>query len=190
MKGRNFICRVINRLKRMWDNRRWGYMGDGSRLIKPMRIINRGHIYIGDNCFFLNSARLEAVKHKRGQGRLHIDNNTSFQQCCHIIAADELVIGNDCVFSAFVYVSDCSHPYAPNIDIATGELDIRPTKIGNHCFIGIGACIMPGVVVGDYSVIGANAVVCHDVPPYSMVGGVPARILKKYNLETKRWERI
>ena len=185
-----FIDRVFDKLARLWENRCWGYMGKGSRLVKPMRIINRRHIYIGNHCTFLHYARLESIKHRKGQGTLKIGHNTSFQQCCHIIAADELVIGNDCVFSAFVYVSDCSHPYAPNIDIATGELDIRPTKIGNHCFIGIGACIMPGVVVGDYSVIGANAVVCHDVPPYSMVGGLPARILKKYNLETKTWEPL
>lgn len=49
---------------------------------------------------------------------------------------------------------------------------------------------MPGVTIGDYSVVGANAVVTHDVPPYNMVGGVPARVLKKYNIDAKRWEII
>lgn len=189
MKGQKIVDRIINRARNILNNRCWGYRGKGSRLIKPMRIINRRYIHIGNRSFFLHGARLEAVKHSKGHGNLCIGNNTSFQQCCHIIAAGDLSIGDDCVFSAFVYVADCSHPYEPEIDIATGDLEIRPTKIGNHCFIGIGACIMPGVTIGDYCVVGANAVVVHDVPPYTMVGGVPARLLKKYNVDTKRWER-
>ena len=186
----NMGNRIRNKLTSFWVNRRYGHFGKGSKMIKPMRIINKAHIFIGNDCIFLHSARLEAIKHSKGQGTLRIGNNTTFQQHCHLIAADNLTIGNDCVFSAYVYVADCSHPYSPNVDIMKGDLDIKSTAIGNHCFVGIGACIMPGVRVGDFSVIGANAVVTRDIPPYSMVGGVPARILKKYNLETKRWERI
>lgn len=51
--------------------------------------------------------------------------------------------------------------------------------IGNNVWIGEGARILSGVTIGDGSVIGTNAVVTHDVPAYSVVGGVPAKIIKR-----------
>lgn len=74
--------------------------------------------------------------------------------------------------------------------------DAPPTKIGNDVWIGDGAVFMGGVSVGDGAVIAANAVVTHNVPPYAIVGGVPARIIKyrfdedtiKELLELKWWQ--
>ena len=53
-----------------------------------------------------------------------------------------------------------------------------PVIIGNNVWIGEGARILSGVTIGDGSVIGTNAVVTHDVPAYSVVGGVPAKIIR------------
>ena len=58
--------------------------------------------------------------------------------------------------------------------------------IGRNVFIGAGACVLGGVHVGDNAVIGANAVVIHDVPEYAVVGGVPAKILKYKNQGDER----
>lgn len=49
--------------------------------------------------------------------------------------------------------------------------------------------ILSGVHIGRHSIIAARAVVTKDVPPYSIVAGNPARIVKKYNFETNKWER-
>lgn len=54
----------------------------------------------------------------------------------------------------------------------------KPVCIGNDVWIGEGVCIKPGVVIGDGSVIGANALVTKDVPPYAIVGGCPAKIIR------------
>lgn len=56
--------------------------------------------------------------------------------------------------------------------------------VEDHCCIGAGAKILGPIRIGEGSVIGANAVVIHDVPPYSVVAGVPARIIRK-NIETE-----
>jgi maltose O-acetyltransferase len=61
-------------------------------------------------------------------------------------------------------------------DLATGE--VRPVRIGRRCFIGGGSTILPGVTVGDESIVGAGAVVFEDVPPRTIVGGNPARVLR------------
>lgn len=53
-----------------------------------------------------------------------------------------------------------------------------PVTIGNDVWIGMRSIIMPGVNIGDGSVIGAGAVVTKDVPAYAIVGGVPAKVIK------------
>jgi maltose O-acetyltransferase len=62
-------------------------------------------------------------------------------------------------------------------DFLTGE--VRPVTIGRHCFIGGGSMILPGVEIGDECIVGAGAVVFDDVPARSIVGGNPARILRR-----------
>ena len=60
-----------------------------------------------------------------------------------------------------------------------------PTTIGNDVWIGANAIVLQGISVGDGAVIGAGAVVTKDVPPYAIVGGVPAKIIKyRFNEET------
>lgn len=58
-----------------------------------------------------------------------------------------------------------------------GYTKIGRIRIGNHVFIGANATILPGVAIGDYAVIGAGSVVTHDVPPRTVVAGVPARAI-------------
>lgn len=170
----------------------YGKFGKSSKIIRPMRVLGKKHIYIGDNVHILNGVRIEAVSSWHGKAlspELHIGDGTSMEQNCHIISADKLSIGRNCVFSADVYVADCSHQYVPGENAISTELEIKPTEIGDGVFVGIGAKILPGVKLGDGCVIGANAVVTHDIPPYSVAAGVPAEVIKKYNFDTKKWEK-
>jgi len=56
---------------------------------------------------------------------------------------------------------------------------VKPVRIGRRCFIGGGSVILPGITIGDESIVGAGAVVFHDVPPRTVVGGNPARVLRQ-----------
>lgn len=102
---------------------------------------------------------------------IKIDESSTLSLSAHVRAAQRggVVIGPETLVAFKTYI--CS------IDPRSG-LD-RPIRIGRRCFIGGGSMIAPGVTVGDESIVGAGAVVMEDVPPRSIVGGNPARILKR-----------
>jgi acetyltransferase-like isoleucine patch superfamily enzyme len=59
------------------------------------------------------------------------------------------------------------------------EGDTRRIDIGRNVWIGFDACVLPGVVIGEGSIVGARSVVTEDVPPYTIVAGNPARVIRK-----------
>ena len=63
------------------------------------------------------------------------------------------------------------------------------TRIGRRCFIGVNAIVMPGVSVGDESIVGSGAVVTKDVPPHSIVVGNPATVIKR-DIRLSKWGKL
>lgn len=97
-------------------------------------------------------------------------------------------IGNDVRLAQNVVLSGLNHNYQ-NIDtpIHVQGVSTAPIVIEDESWIGANAVIVPGVTIGKHSIVAAGSVVTRDVPPYSVVGGNPARPIKKYNIETKSW---
>jgi acetyltransferase-like isoleucine patch superfamily enzyme len=90
----------------------------------------------------------------------------------------EVRIGSNCLFGPFASViDDGRHEVEPGADLYKG-----PTILGNNVWLGRGAAVMPGVTVGDGSVIGANSVVTRDIPPDSFAAGAPAKVIRKLEL--------
>ncbi len=177
----NILQKIKNLIYTIWSNLKYEKKGKNSKIIKPMRIRGKNNIQLGNNVRILNGARIETItkwKNNRLIPQLCIGSGTTIEQNCHIIAAGKLSIGSNCVFSAFVYISDCNHCIIPGEKIMESPLEVKKTTIGNGVFIGIGARIMPGVTLGNNCVVGANAVVTHDVPERAVVAGVPAKIIK------------
>ncbi len=119
---------------------------------------------------------------------IEIGDNTSFQQNAHITSAGILKIGKNCSFVADVLITNIDHDYS-NLEEPKDKqkLIVNETIIGDNCFVGMRASIFPGVHIGNNVIIGTNAIVTHDVPPYSVVVGAPAKIIKKYDFDKKEW---
>lgn len=102
-----------------------------------------------------------------------------------------ITIGKNVLFAGYVHVTDHSHGYEYiNMPISKQPLISKgPVIIEDECWLGFSCEILSGVHIGRHSIIAARAVVTKDVPPYSIVAGNPARIVKKYNFETNKWER-
>jgi len=73
--------------------------------------------------------------------------------------------------------------------ILEGESQPRPIRIGSNVWIGFDSCVLPGVTIGDGSIVGARSVVFEDVPPFTVVAGNPARVIRKLNNEAIKDER-
>ena len=132
-------------------------------------------------------ARIEASS----SGRVVIDDNVSIGQCFHLIAKEMVVIGRNTTISANVFISDVEHEYRQlGVHIMDQELLVSRTTIGQNSFIGYGAVIRAGTILGEQCIVGANAVVRGRFPDRCVIAGNPARIIKKYNLVTKCWEKI
>lgn len=115
---------------------------------------------------------------------IEIGDNCNFGEYLHITAINKIVIGSGCLTGKWVTITDNSHG-----QFVKEQLEMRPIQrplyskgpviIGQNVWIGDKVTILPGVTIGDGAVIAANAVVTKDVPPYSMAGGNPARIIKE-----------
>lgn len=93
----------------------------------------------------------------------------------------EVIIGNDVMMGPDVIVYTQNHAF-DKVDMSMnrqGFQDERKVVIGNDVWIGARVIILPGVNISDGCIIGAGAVVTKDIPPYSIVGGNPAHIIKR-----------
>lgn len=133
------------------------------------------YLQIGSNCVIQDHSLFVLTKPRP---RVIIGNNVVIGRNNNIGAKSLIQIGNDTIIGPYVQIVDNEHSFTKSRPIREQNAVIRDVIIGNDVWIGAGAKILRGVQIGDGAVIGANAVVTKDVPPYAVVGGVPARILK------------
>lgn len=123
----------------------------------PPPVINEGYIIYGDS------------------NLVSIGKNTSFGGNVTLYAIAPIKIGDHTMIAINATIHTASHNYQ-NHPMWIERID-RPVQIGKHVWIGTGAIICSGVRVGDYSVIGAGAVITKHVPEFAVVVGNPARII-------------
>lgn len=101
-----------------------------------------------------------------------------------------VTIGSDVIFAQNIVASGLNHGYE-EIDIPITDQPVTTATIfvEDQAWIGANAVLTAGVTIGKHSIVAAGCVVVKDVPPYSIVGGNPGRILKQYNSKTKKWEK-
>jgi acetyltransferase-like isoleucine patch superfamily enzyme len=124
--------------------------------------------------------------------RLKIGDYTSVGNNSFLSANNDLEIGRHVIISACVFITDHDHGFQDmdkNLDEQPLSQDGH-VKIGDNVFLGVKSSVLKNVTIGERSVVAANAVVTKDVPPYTMVAGNPAKIIRKYDFEKKEWIKI
>lgn len=95
--------------------------------------------------------------------------------CCHFQDQGGIEIGDGTLIGHNVVLATVNHDLNPS---KNRENHYAPIKIGKHVWIGSNATILPGVTIGDWAVVAAGAVVNKNVPSFSIVGGIPAKVIK------------
>jgi lipopolysaccharide O-acetyltransferase len=101
------------------------------------------------------------------------------------------------LIASCVFISDHNHGRYDELDMASSPavppadrpLSSKPVRIGNNVWLGEYVCILPGVTIGDGSIIGASSVVTHDIPANSIAAGNPARVIRVFDSLTNSWRR-
>lgn len=174
--------------------RKFNYFGRNSLILKASRIIGGKYVTIGENVRILHNLRLEVINAWQGEkfdSKIVIGDNVSIGQNFHITSAENLIIGKNTTISGNVFITNIDHNYE-NIDknILSQNLIIKHTEIGENCFIGYGASIQAGTILGKQCIVGTNAVVRGKFDDFSVIVGVPAKVIKKYNFNSNKWERV
>ena len=104
-----------------------------------------------------------------------IGKNVFINSCCHFQDQGGITIGDGTLIGHSVVLATINHDLRPSMN---RKNHYAPIHIGNHVWIGSNVTILSGVTVGDWSVVAAGAVVTKDVPPMTVVGGVPAKVIR------------
>lgn len=141
-----------------------------------------GKIALGDGVWLSHDVEFETTNY------IAIGAGTTVQR--RVTVNGTVSIGRGCIIAPNVFVSSGTHPFRdiPGKTIREQERIIverdgslavldRPVVIGDDCWLGVNTVVCPGVTIGSGCVIGANSVVVKDIPPNTIVAGVPARII-------------
>ncbi len=155
------------------------------RIAAPFYV--KGKEYIQFSGFFQShpGLRIDCFDYYAGHQyhpHLYLGKNVICNYHCHIGVINEVTIGDNVLMGSRVLITDHQHGQFTeeqrDIPWAERALISKPVHIEDNVWLGENVCVMPGVTIGKGSVIGANAVVTHNIPPYSMAVGVPARVIK------------
>lgn len=133
---------------------------------------------IGPNVSILMGQHVQLTGLRSSGKKVSIGKGTVINWDCMLYTTAGLVIGEHVNISAGAWLitgaHDMNDPYFPAY--------YKPIVIGDHVWIGMRATILPGVTLGEGAVIMAGAMVSRDVPPYAVVGGIPAKVIKQREL--------
>lgn len=160
-----------------------------------------GHIRFGCNVYAHSNLWLEAVVQYRDQQftpTIEIGDDVSFSDSVHVTCIQSIILKKGILMGSRVYISDHnhgiykgpgqSHPAEPPSRRRLGGGG--PVIIGENVWIGDNVIILGPLVIGDGAVIASNAVVRQDVAPQTIVAGIPAKPIKRFDEATGTWNRL
>jgi acetyltransferase-like isoleucine patch superfamily enzyme len=134
-------------------------------------VVEAVDLEIGDRIKIWSTHRRTLIS---GWGRIRIGDRVFINSGSMVFSVEEITIGNDVALSSEVYVTDTNSHGVEGRDPV-----VAPVHIGDGCWVGTRAIILPGVTIGRRVLVAAGAVVARDVPDDSLVGGNPARVIRK-----------
>lgn len=189
------VRKIVNLYKRIEGKEictRLGYCGDGVTINAPKVFGHPELMSIGEKTVIMDDARMQVYPELvEEEAKIIIGRNCFLGYRLCILAGASVIIGNDVLMASDITL--CAHNHGINPlasePYMSQKLDVKQITIGDNCWIGDKVIVVAGVTIGKGSIIGAGSVVTKDVPDYCIAVGNPAKIIKKYNFDTKRWKK-
>ena len=148
-------------------------------------LLNKAGHRLGKSVVFASSAKI------LGDFSAHIGDKTFIGHETLIIGGNtDIFIGKNCDISSKVSLVMGSHMIGSVNDRSAGEGFSKSIIIEDGVWIGFGATVLPGVVIGQHAVIGAGSIVNRNIPPFTIAAGNPCRIIKRYDPVACQWTRV
>lgn len=170
--------------------------GTGTKIYPPRRAIDgKQYITFGNNSHLGANGWISAYdsypySNQTFTPEIIIGNDVHIGDYSSITAIDKIILEDGVETADFFYISDHTHSIIPeeNVSMRKKRLVSRGyVKIGAYTGIGINVAVFPGVTIGKYCAIGAHSVVTRSFPDYSLISGNPAKLIKTYDMEKKKW---
>lgn len=188
------LSRIVKPVDKLWRMVYTGYCAGRFKSFAPTSriepymavLLGAENIEVGGNTYIGANAEITTWQdplHPDRKPTISIGEGCVLQRDVHLTAINSIKIGNYVNAGRRVTITDNSHGNMTMEDRRKIQrerplVSKGPVVIEDRVWIGQNACILPGVTIGEGAVIAAGAVVTHDVPPYCVVGGNPARVLK------------
>lgn len=150
-------------------------------MTRPSEFEKREHMLknmfaeIGEQCY------IEPPFHSNfGGGHVHFGNFVYANFNLTLVDDTHIYVGDYTMFGPNVTIATAGHPILPELRVKMYQYNM-PVHIGRNCWLGAGVIVMPGVTVGDNSVIGAGSIVTKDIPANVVAVGNPCKVLREIN---------
>ena len=136
---------------------------------------------VGKDCY------IEPPLHSNWGGRhIHLGNNVYFNFNATLVDDTHIYIGDCTMLGPNVVIATAGHPILPELREKALQYNL-PVHIGKNCWLGAGVIVLPGVTIGDNTVIGAGSVVTKDIPANVVAVGNPCKVLREINEHDKEF---
>lgn len=182
---------LLSRFKNVvlsWHFRR-RHTGKGSYIDRSAHVLGWRSVKIGKNsvvsadCWFNVNNRSSAATQINVGDFCHLGRRNLLSSGQLLRLGDYCLTGPDCRFLGSDHIFN--DPFLPYV--ASGAKQVAVMEVGPNCWFGAGVVVMGNVKIGHGSVIGALTLVTKDIPPFSLVVGNPARVIKRYSMNKQAW---
>ena len=173
-----------------------GGCGRRPAIATRVSISNPQNVFLGDQVLLDESVGIDArhnsqivIGHRVSIGKFTIlsskgesitlSDGVNIGSHCRVATQTKIFIGSSTLIAAYAYIGPGNHMHSPSGSIIDGAMDLRGgVRIENNVWVGTRATILDGVTIGEGAIVGAHSLVTEDVPPWTVVAGVPAKIIK------------
>lgn len=142
---------------------------------KREKLLKEMFAEIGEDCY------IEPPLHSNfGGHHVHFGNSVYANFNLTLVDDTHIYVGDHTMFGPNVVVATAGHPIVPELRELAYQYN-APVHIGRNCWLGAGVIVLPGITIGDNSVIGAGSVVTKDIPANVVAVGNPCRVLREIN---------